>query len=664
MRAATATTGALTLTGVGAAVVLAVSAAAADEPGALLPGVLPLAFLAAGAVGARARPDHAGIRLLLGVGFFHLVAFAISETWVASGRPDGPVAWAWTVVSIAAFAAGFRSLTLLLATYPDGRPASRGQRWFGVLTAVGSALVVVWALVLADAVPVVLSREPASVAAPSGLPLLAVSVDPQAVLPLLVVASVVVLVARARRGTAELRRRLEWAALAGIMLALLLLATPLAAVVVPGAVWAVVFVATASLVPFALLGGLVRHRLLDVDVLVVRTVARGTMVVLVLSLYATAAWMLGSSRSAGAVASVALTLLAALTGRSVLRRAEALADRWFTGGRVRRGMLLGELAAVLTASGPEALPGRVCATLREGLDASWVRLVLDAEVVAQSGDTGAGPGVRVPLLAAGQEVGVLECGPRRGGWGRAELARLDQVGPQLALVLRDRELSRQLAMRVDELSSSRARLVRAEETVRRHVERDLHDGVQQQLVALLARLSILRELLGPHPAAVPALDSAQDLAREALADLRRLVAGIHPALLGDRGLAAAVEARSGLLPIAVTVDTDPRIAGLRFAPEVEGAAFFVVSEALANVMKHAGVEHARVVIAPIEDGGLRVAVTDEGNGGATYDGTGLAGLRDRVEAIGGRFRLHAATDVGTTVVAEFADAPVLAGSDA
>jgi signal transduction histidine kinase len=663
VRAATVTTGALTLAGAGAAVVLAVSSVAADEPGALLPGVLPMAFLAAGAVGARARPDHAGIRLLLGVGCFHLVAFAISETWVASGRPDGVGAWAWTVVSVAAFAAGFRSLALLLATYPDGRAETRGLRWFAAVATVASMLVAAWALLLADAVPVVLSREPATVAAPTGLPLLAASADPQPLLPMLVVAAVVVLVVRARRGDAGLRRKLEWAALAGIVLALLLLATPLAAVVVPGAVWAVVFVASASLVPFALLGGLVRHRVLDVDVLVVRTVARGAMVLLVLGCYAAAAWALGRSGSAGVVASMALTLVAALTGRSVLRRAEALADRWFTGGRVRRGVLLGELATVLAGSGPETLPGRVCATLREGLDARWVRLLLDADVVAEAGLPGDEAVVRVPLVAAGHHVGVLECGPRRGGWGRAERTRLDQVGPQLALALRDRELSRELAQRVEELSSSRARLVRAEETVRRHVERDLHDGVQQQLVALLARLSILRELLGPHPAAVPALDSAQDLAREALADLRRLVAGIHPALLGDRGLVAAVEARSGLLPITVTVDTDPRIAGLRFAPEVEGAAFFVVSEALANVMKHAGVEHARVVIAPIEDGGLRVAVTDEGNGDASYDGSGLAGLRDRVEAIGGSFHLHATTGVGTTVVAEFTDAPVLAGSD-
>jgi signal transduction histidine kinase len=425
----------------------------------------------------------------------------------------------------------------------------------------------------------------------------------------------------------------------------------------------VVFVSGAALVPFALLGGLVRHRLLDVDVLVVRTLARGLMVVVVLTGYAAAASVLAGSSSARVAASVVLTLVAVLTGWPLLRRAEDLADRWFTGGRVRRSALLGELAATLSASEPESLPHRIATTLREGLDASWVRLVLGDQVVAEAGRPESVPAVTTDLCCGGEQVGTLELGARRGGWGRPELARLQRVAPQVAFALRDRELATELAARVQELTSSRARLVRAEETVRRQVERDLHDGVQQQLVALLARLSVARELLEPAAQAAVPLQAAHDLAGEALRDLRRLVAGIHPALLGDRGLAAAVEARSGLLPLMVVVDADPRIADHRFAPEVEGAAFFVVSEALANVMKHSGSEHARVVIAPLDDG-LRVAVTDEGRGTASYDGSGLTGLRDRVEALGGHFVLQATPGVGTTVVAEFTGEPVKVAADA
>jgi signal transduction histidine kinase len=305
------------------------------------------------------------------------------------------------------------------------------------------------------------------------------------------------------------------------------------------------------------------------------------------------------------------------------------------------------------------------------LDVSWVRLVLGGTVLAVAGASREGqpPEASADLVAGTEQLGSIHCGPRRGGWGRAERARLERLAPQLALALRDLVLRRELAARADELTRSRARLVRAEETVRRQVERDLHDGIQQQLVALLARLSVAAEQLVPDSPATATVGTAQALARDALADLRRLVSGIHPALLGDRGLTAAVEARAALLPITVLVDADPRIVDLRFAPEVEGAAYFVVSEALANVMKHSGSDRARVVVAPLEGGGLRVAVTDEGNGATRYDGstrcdgTGLAGLRDRVEALGGRLVVQATADVGTTVL-EFEAAPALVDSDA
>jgi signal transduction histidine kinase len=158
------------------------------------------------------------------------------------------------------------------------------------------------------------------------------------------------------------------------------------------------------------------------------------------------------------------------------------------------------------------------------------------------------------------------------------------------------------------------------------------------------------------------LTAAHDLAQQCLRDLRALVAGLHPAVLGARGLTVAVEARASLLPISVLVDSDPRITDARFPLEVESAAFFVVSEALANVMKHSGSERARVVLAPLPTGGLRVAVADEGSGTASFAGSGLEGLRARVEAFGGRFTLQATPAVGTTVVAEFpVQQPAVAG---
>jgi signal transduction histidine kinase len=270
--------------------------------------------------------------------------------------------------------------------------------------------------------------------------------------------------------------------------------------------------------------------------------------------------------------------------------------------------------------------------------------------------SGAAADVVVALTSGGADVGLLECGPRRGGWGRAERAELEAIATPVALALRDAELRSELIERVSELTASRARLAEAERTVRRQVERDLHDGAQQQLVALLARLGVARALLAEGTPAAGAVAAAHDLAQRCLRELRELVTGLHPAVLGAQGLLSAVESRAALLPIPVVVDADPRITAVRFPAEIESAAFFVVSEALANVLKHSGSGRARVVLVPLPSGGLRVAVSDEGSGTASFHGTGLVGLRARVEALGGRFVLQATPTVGTTVVAEF-DAP-------
>ena len=659
MRAALVTRS-LTLLGVGAVVALLALAVLAS-PQALVPSVLPFMFLAAGGLGGRARPDHCGIQLLIAVGSLHLTAFGISG-WLVATDVQGAAAWSAAIVAEVAYGAGFVALALLLASYPDGRLRTVGLRVFGAACALALAVATLATMFLRPAVPTILDGPGRPVPAPAWLPLADLPIDPGSSLPLLVVAGAVVLVTRSRRMPAIARRELEWAVLAGAVLALLLLATPAATFVLPDPVWTAVFLTSMCLVPWALLGGLVQHGLLDVDLLVTRTLARGALAVLVLSCYAVAAAATGGDGRWRTSTAVLLTLAAAVTGRPVLQRAEALADRWVAGGRVHRGALVEELTRTLT-NGAADLPARICCALREAFDASWLRIRAAEETTAGAVPSGAAL-LTVDLVAAGSRVGVLEAGPRRGGWGTVERRRLERIAPQVSLALQERQLSRQLTERVEELSRSRARLVVAEEQVRRQVERDLHDGVQQQLVALLARLSLARELLGPGSTAAPALASAHGLARTALADLRRLVTGIHPALLGDRGLVAAIEARAGTLPLVVEVDADPRLSGTRFAPEVEGAAYFVVCEALTNVMKHSGSPRARVVVTPCGEGGLRVAVSDEGNGGASYDGTGLAGLRDRVEALGGNFDVQRVPDIGTTVVAEFVHGATMAATDA
>ena len=190
---------------------------------------------------------------------------------------------------------------------------------------------------------------------------------------------------------------------------------------------------------------------------------------------------------------------------------------------------------------------------------------------------------------------------------------------------------------VRELTSSRARLIDAFEVERRRIERDLHDGAQQRLVALTMTLGLasleLRE--GPGPAR-DLVDRAAAQARDALGELRELVRGIHPQVLVDHGLAAAVDELADRSPVPVAVRL--HVTG-RLPSTVESAAYFVVAEALTNVAKHANAT-AATVFGGYASGTLLVTITDDGQGGASPDaGTGLAGLADRVDALGGTLTL-------------------------
>jgi signal transduction histidine kinase len=182
---------------------------------------------------------------------------------------------------------------------------------------------------------------------------------------------------------------------------------------------------------------------------------------------------------------------------------------------------------------------------------------------------------------------------------------------------------------------------------RRRLERDLHDGAQQRLVSLALTLRMAREKLGPDAGeAGRLLDRARHELDEALEEIRELARGIHPAVLSDRGLGAAVEALAHRAPLPVEVGEVP----VGELPEqVELAAYFVVAEALTNVAKHASATHASVTVTN-GDGRLAVEVSDDGVGGADIaSGTGLRGLSDRLAAIDGRLDIDTKPGHGTTL---------------
>jgi signal transduction histidine kinase len=208
-------------------------------------------------------------------------------------------------------------------------------------------------------------------------------------------------------------------------------------------------------------------------------------------------------------------------------------------------------------------------------------------------------------------------------------------------------LDSELQARLDELRESRARIVEAGYAERRRVERDLHDGAQQRLVALALELQMVRAKLETDPgAAAELLEAAADELTGATQELRELARGLHPPVLADRGLVPALEALAKRGPVPVAIEADDA----EPAPEaVEAAAYFVVSEALTNVARHANAKQALVRVAR-RDGLLLVEIEDDGTGGADLSaGSGLRGLADRVGALGGSLDVDSVAGRGTTV---------------
>jgi signal transduction histidine kinase len=227
---------------------------------------------------------------------------------------------------------------------------------------------------------------------------------------------------------------------------------------------------------------------------------------------------------------------------------------------------------------------------------------------------------------------------------------LRSVAAAAGLAMENERLQAQLRARVEELRTSRARIVEAGTNERRRLERNLHDGAQQRLVALSLTLRLAQANVGKHPEkAEEMLFAAQEELTLALGELRELARGIHPAVLSDRGLTAALEALAGRAPLPVELAEIPRE---RLPGPIEAAAYFVVAEALTNVVKYAHASQAVVRISR-HNGSAIVEVADDGVGGADPGrGSGLRGLADRVSALDGKIVIESPAGSGTRLRAE------------
>lgn len=226
---------------------------------------------------------------------------------------------------------------------------------------------------------------------------------------------------------------------------------------------------------------------------------------------------------------------------------------------------------------------------------------------------------------------------------------ISELAAQAGLVLRNVGLTAELRARLEELQRSRERLVAAQDEERRRIERNLHDGAQQQLIALAVKARLAQQLAERDPgASAGLLGDIQHDADAALDDLRDLARGIYPPLLADQGLGAALDAQARKAPIPVTVDVAD---DARYPQAVESAVYFCCLEALNNVAKYADASRASVRI-DREDGRLRFEVADDGRGfdvEATTQGTGLQGMADRLDALGGGFEVRSTPGSGTTI---------------
>jgi signal transduction histidine kinase len=492
-------------------------------------------------------------------------------------------------------------------------------------------------------------------------------------------AAIVLLFLRYRRSGQEQRSQIRlilFVALAGVVGAeVLWLLTPWDTA---GIVWAAI---CASLLPVAVLVAILRYRLLEADILIRKSLVYGALWILIAAVYVGAAAALGIAAGGRVPLTVAvlLTIVATLAFQPARHRLERLADRWVFGERLGGYELLTRFGATLEETfDPDELFARLADTVRRGLRVRWARVlvrrpagqgsVLDPQAAAGiEPDAAVEPEASVPLSHGGEPLGVIEVGPKDEGELSAEdRSLLETLARQAALAIHNARLASELSVslaeirvQAEELRASRMRLVSAGDSERRRIERNIHDGVQQELVALIANLRLARNQVSREPdTADSTLAGLQEAAGLVLEDLRELARGIHPSLLSDHGLVEAIEARAARMPIPVSVQVDAASRGARFADEIEGAAYFVASEALANVLKHAGAERATVGIG-YTNGNLELEVSDDGAGfdpGAA-EGSGLANMSDRLEALGGRLKLRSRPGEGTRISARLPARP-------
>ncbi|MEZ0235146.1 MAG: histidine kinase [Actinomycetota bacterium] len=636
-----------------------------------------VAFSMFGVIGALivTRDPRNAIGLLLLWGCFTTAAsFMAGEvgTWLVERGGSGPAAQVVGLVSGLGWLFGiFPVLFLLPLLFPDGHlPSPRWKPFLWWIVAMMCVLFVVFTLGTPE---VTTSSDSIELDNPLYVEALGGVTIPDAVFAVLYFGTWAVSLAsvfiRFRRAGGVERQQIKWvafgvlAAFVGVFLSDLMPDEVLSAVV--GGAGFLAF-------PISIGVAVLRFHLYDLDVVVKRTVVYAALALFATLVYLSVVVGVGAWLGRGdSLLTMIAAVIVAVSFQPVRAGFTKLADRLVYGRRATPYEVLADFAErVGDAYRDDDLLPRMARVLGEGVGAEradvWLKVDDDLRDVAtwpaDAETLGAVSlaGEDVPALEgtdrvyrvehAGELLGALAVRkPQSDPISPADDKLVSDLAAQAGLVLRNVRLTEELRARFDDLRAAQKRIVAAQDRERRRLERNIHDGAQQQLVALAVKARLARSLTDRDPAkAAEMLTQIEGETQEALEDLRDLARGIYPPLLADKGLEAALtaQARKSTVPVEVVADGADR-----FPQEVEAAVYFSALEALQNTAKYAGATRATVSLGRA-NGSLEFAVADDGRGfdpGATGYGTGLQGIADRLGALDGELEITSRPGSGTTV---------------
>ena len=637
-----------------------------------------------------------------------MTGFATVGALVASRHPRNPIGWLFSAIAFGVVLVGFRetyvvyalftspgslpgatvvawlggwipllaitSIPFVFLLFPDGSPPSRRWRPVGWIALASMSLLVLGNIVVPGPLGG-FNLERIHIANPTGIQGLsgvANGMLTAGALGVVVagVASVIALVLRFRRARGEERQQLRWLAYVAAATAavpLIGIASVFAGVDLGNLVFPSFFLLILIGIPVASGIAILKYRVLDLDIVIKKTVVFGAVVVLVTAVYLAVVVVVGPSvgGEGSGVASLAATIIVVLAFQPVSRWARRLADRLVYGERATPYEVLSGLSDRLGASySTEDVLPRLVQILAAGTGATqagvWLRVGPDLRRAASwpSGSDGTAINVRLSgddlpefpgmdhafaVRHQGELLGALTVAvPPSDPLTPSQEKLLRDLAAQAGLVLRNVRL-------VEDLRASRQRIVAAQDERAKALERNIHDGAQQQLVALAVKVRLMESVIrtDPEKALAMAREVGAD-AGDALENLRDLARGIYPPLLADKGLVAALEgqARKAAIPTEVLVENVGR-----YPQEVEAAVYFCSLEALQNVAKYAHASRASIKLTQI-NGSLTFEVADDGDGfdpTTTGYGTGLQGMADRLDAIGGTLTVRSEPGYGTSV---------------